>query len=51
MAVCFCRLILAALVILFAWVSASWSSIALTVVGVLLIILALKKDFCCTTKK
>lgn len=51
MAVCFCRLILAALVIVFAWVNAAWASIALTIVGALLVILALKRDFCCTAKK
>ncbi|UCH71578.1 MAG: hypothetical protein JSW62_04050 [Thermoplasmatales archaeon] len=53
MAFCYCRVILAALVILFAWLNVSWANIALTVIGVLLLILALKRDFCCcrTTKK
>ncbi|MFC1867014.1 hypothetical protein ACFL0H_02645 [Thermodesulfobacteriota bacterium] len=48
---CCCRIILAALVIVFAWVNVSWANIALTVIGALLIILALKKDFCCCMKK
>ncbi|UCF79085.1 MAG: hypothetical protein JSW03_02180 [Candidatus Eiseniibacteriota bacterium] len=51
MAFCLCRFILAALVIVFAWVHAPWSSIALTIVGALLVILALKRDFCCLAKK
>ncbi len=50
MACCYCRVLLAALVILFAWLDVSWANIALTVIGGLLIILALKKDFCCCHK-
>jgi hypothetical protein len=48
---CLCRFVLAVLVIVFAWVIAPWSKIALTIVGVLLAILALKSDFCCMAKK
>ena len=48
---CFCRIILAALVIVFAWVNVSWANIALTVIGALLVILALKNDFCCCMAK
>ncbi len=51
MAFCCCRVILAALVIVFAWVNVSWANIALTIIGALLVILALKKDFCCMAKK
>lgn len=50
MAFCYCRVLLGALVILFAWWNVSWANIALTVIGVLLIILALKKDMCCCHK-
>ena len=51
MALCFCRLFLAALVIVFAWWHVSWGNIALTVIGALLVLLALNKNFCCTGKK
>ena len=51
MNLCYCRMILAALVIVFAWIPALWANIALTVIGVLLFILALKRDFCCRAKK
>jgi DMSO/TMAO reductase YedYZ heme-binding membrane subunit len=47
MAFCYCRFILALLVIVFAWWHFSWSPIILTVIGVLLAILALKRDWCC----
>ena len=51
MAFCFCRFILAILVIVFAWWHVSWAYIALTIIGALLAILALKRDFCCMAKK
>jgi hypothetical protein len=51
MAFCFCRFLLAALVIVFAWLNVEWGKIALTVIGALLVILALKRDFCCMAKK
>ena len=37
MSFCFCRVILAALVIVFAWWQPSWANIALTVIGALLV--------------
>ena len=50
---CFCRLVLPALVIVFAWLGggATWSKIALTVVGALLVALAVAKDVCCCAAK
>ena len=51
MSFCFCRFILAALVIVFAWWQVSWGNIALTIIGALLVILALKRDFCCCATK
>ena len=51
MNLCYCRIILAALVIVFAWLNVSWANIALTVIGALLVILALKNDFCCCRSK
>ena len=51
MSTCYCRIILAALVIVFAWWQPSWGSIALTVIGALLVILGFKGDFCCCKSK
>ena len=51
MSFCFCRFILAILVIVFAWLNVGWANIALTIFGILLAILALKRDFCCMAKK
>ena len=51
MGFCFCRLVLAVLVIVFAWLHVSWSNVALTIIGVLLVLLALNKNFCCMAKK
>ena len=48
---CFCRLILAILVIVFAWWHVSWGNIALTVLGALLAILALAGNKCCCASK
>lgn len=47
---CYCRLILALLVIVFAWWNVSWAPIALTVIGTILAIGALKHDTCCCCK-
>lgn len=47
---CFCRFILAVLVIVFAWWHPSWGKIALTVIGALLAILALVGVCCCRAK-
>ncbi len=51
MAFCFCRVILAALVIVFAWWNVSWSNIALTVIGVLLLVFGFTRKCCCMPKK
>jgi hypothetical protein len=51
MKTCYCRLILALLVIVFAWWHVSWAHIALTVIGALLAILAIVGTCCCTGKK
>jgi hypothetical protein len=51
MTFCVCRFVLALLVIIFAWWHVSWAPVALTIVGALLAILALKIDFCCLAKK
>jgi hypothetical protein len=48
---CYCRLILALLVIVFAWWNVSWAPIALTIIGAILAIMALKKNTCCCCKK
>ena len=48
---CYCRLILALLVIVFAWWNVSWAPIALTVIGAILTIMALKNNTCCCCKK
>ena len=48
---CFCRFVLAALVIVFAWLHVSWAHIALTIIGALLVLLALNRNFCCMAKK
>jgi len=48
---CFCRFILAILVIVFAWWHPGWENIALTVIGALLAILALVGVCCCRPKQ
>jgi hypothetical protein len=50
MRLCFCRLILAILVIVFAWWNPGFAKIALTVIGALLAILALTNACCCRPK-
>jgi len=50
MKLCFCRSILAILVIVFAWVHVSWGQIALTVIGAILFLLSLTGVCCCRTK-
>lgn len=44
---CWCEVVLAVLVIIFAWVDASWASIVLTILGALLVIKALIGKCCC----
>ena len=51
MSPCCCRLVLALLVIVFAWWNVSWANIALTVLGGLLAVLALVGSCCCTSKR
>lgn len=48
---CWCRCVLAILVIVFAWLPVSWANIVLTVLGALLAILALTGTCCCATKR
>ena len=48
---CYCRFVLALLVIVFAWWSVSWAKIALTVLGGLLAVLALVGTCCCSACK
>jgi hypothetical protein len=48
---CFCRTILALLVIVFAWWNVSWASIALTVIGAILALMALTGNKCCCQSK
>lgn len=50
MKLCFCRLILAILVIVFAWWTVSWAPVVLTIIGILLAILTLT-GFCCRGRK
>ena len=45
---CWCGVVLAILVIVFAWVDASWARIVLTILGALLAIKALVGMCCCT---
>jgi len=51
MKLCWCRIILSAGVILFAWARVSWGNIALTVIGALLLILSISGKCCCDSKK
>ncbi|MFC1572853.1 hypothetical protein ACFL6M_04560 [Candidatus Eisenbacteria bacterium] len=51
MGFCFCRFIMAVLVIVLAWWDVSWGRIALTVLGGLLALMALRRDFCCCAKR
>ena len=48
---CYCRAVMAALVIVFAWLTGFWVSIALTVLGVLLVAAALSGTCCCTSMR
>ncbi len=48
---CWCRCVLAILVIVFAWLPVSWANIVLTVLGALLAILALSGTCCCAAKR
>ena len=48
MSTCWCKVVMSILVIVFAWVEASWQPIALTVLGALLLIASLIGTCCCT---
>ncbi|UCC99989.1 MAG: hypothetical protein JSW66_08920 [Phycisphaerales bacterium] len=48
---CYCRAVLAILVIVFAWVNVSWAPIALTVLGILLAVGTLSGVCCCAAKR
>jgi hypothetical protein len=48
---CYCRAVLAALVIVFAWLTVSWANIVLTILGILLIAAALSGTCCCATMR
>ncbi len=47
---CYCRAVLAVLVIVFAWLPVSWKPIALTILGALLAAQALGGVCCCAAK-
>jgi len=57
MKTCWCKLIMAALIIVFVWMNYSWSNIAITVLAALIAVMALwggcccHKDNCCEEKK
>lgn len=48
---CFCRTILALLVIVFAWWNVTWAPIALTVIGAILALIAITGNKCCCQAK
>lgn len=48
---CYCRALLAVLVIVFAWLSFSWTPIVLTILGALLAAQALAGVCCCAAKR
>jgi len=50
MSKCWCRFVMAVLVILFAWLPYSWNKIAITILGVLLAIMALVGTCCCAVR-
>lgn len=51
MKICFCRTILALLVIVFAWWNVTWAPIALTIIGAILALMALTGNKCCCQAK
>jgi hypothetical protein len=51
MSFCFCRVVLPILVVILAWWHVGWAPIVLTIIGILLFILGLKRDICCCRKK
>lgn len=51
MSPCWCKFVLAALVVVFAWWPVSWAQYALTALGGLLAVLALVGSCCCGSKR
>ncbi len=51
MSKCYCGCLLGVLVIIFAWVNATWASVVLTVIGVLVAVKELGGLCCCAPKK
>ena len=51
MSKCWCRFVLAILVIVFAWLTFSWAKYVLTVLGAILAIQALAGVCCCASKR
>ena len=50
MKACYCRIILALLVVVFAWWNVTWAPIALTVIGAILALMAANHNTCCCSK-
>ena len=50
MKMCFCKIVLGALVIVFAWWTVSWANIALTVIGAIIVIMSFWGGCCCKGK-
>lgn len=50
MKMCYCKIVLGALVIVFAWWNVSWAPIALTVVGAIVIAMSCWGGCCCQKK-
>ena len=48
---CYCKIILGALVIVFAWWTVDWANIALTVIGAVIVVMALLGRCCCKSKE
>ena len=51
MKLCYCRFILAVLVIVFAWWNVTWAPIVLTIIGAILAVMALTGSKCCCQAK
>jgi hypothetical protein len=51
MSCCFCTIVLGVLIIVFAWWKLSWAPIALTILGVLVIVKGVVNKCCCQDSK
>jgi len=49
--VCYCKSLLAILVIVFAWIVNDFTQILLTIIGLVLLIMSIKPDVCCCCGK